>query len=161
MIALGLGCREGCAPGDLLAAVSGALAQAGQTLAAVQLLCAPDWKRDEPALELAARKLGKPLCWLSLAELQAQSAAAITHSERVQQQFGLPSVAETAALAGACRAARAPHAVRLLAARLIAGGATCALAQTSDALQPSEADISDARPAAHDPQHASRQECDS
>jgi cobalt-precorrin 5A hydrolase len=151
MIAAGLGCRKGCAPSDLLAAVSGALAQAGQTLAAVQLLCAPDWKRDEPALAHAARELGKPLCFLSLAELQAQSAAAVTRSERVQQQFAVPSVAETAALAGACRAAGGPHAAQLLGPRRIAGGATCALAQAAEALQPS----------GHGPHHASRQECDS
>jgi cobalt-precorrin 5A hydrolase len=128
MIAAGLGCRSGCDVADLLAAISGALAQADRTLADVHALVAPDFKAAEPALALAAQQLGKPLWHLPIAELQAQATAALTHSERVMQQFAVPSIAETAALAGARRVCDSATAVRLLGPRLAAGGATCALA---------------------------------
>jgi cobalt-precorrin 5A hydrolase len=132
MIAAGLGCRQGCGVADVLAAISGALALAGRTMPEVHALVAPDFKAAEPALALAAQQLGKPLWLLPIAELRRQAGAALTRSERVMQQFGVPSVAETAALAGARRLCDSATTVRLLGPRLLAGAATCALALAQD-----------------------------
>jgi cobalamin biosynthesis protein CbiG len=104
-----------------------ALASAGRELAEVQALYAPEVRRDAPALRAAALRLGKPLEFLAMELLLQQRAGALTQSERVQQGLGLPSAAETAALAGACGAQPAASA-RLLGPRSIAGAATCALA---------------------------------
>jgi cobalt-precorrin 5A hydrolase len=99
----------------------------------VRSLCA-DFKSAEAALSEAAEQLGKPLLILPLSELQAQSSAALTHSARVLQRFGVPSIAETAALAGAhafSTRADSSHlhkGARLLCARQAFGAATCALA---------------------------------
>jgi cobalt-precorrin 5A hydrolase len=127
VIAAGLGCRAGCGVEDVLAALQQALDASGRTLAEVQALYAPEFKRDEPGLQQAAARAGKPLCLLPLAALRAHNAAALTRSEHTLQRFGVCSVAETAALAGAQQLAAGP---RLLAARARAGGATCALAIT-------------------------------
>jgi len=128
VIAVGLGCRLGCTSADLVAAVQQLLALQHVALDAVGGLFSADFKADSAALEHAAQLLGKPLQLLSTASLAAQSALALTRSAAVSERFGLPSVAETAALAGAFElgARRAP--ARLLSARQIRGAAACALA---------------------------------
>ena len=77
-------------------------------------------------LAQAAAQLGLPLVHLRLEQLQAQAPKALSRSAHVERHFGLPGVAETAALAGAGAGAR------LLGPRALAGGATCALAEESD-----------------------------
>ena len=126
MIAAGLGCKRGCSSGDVLLALEAALASAGRALSEVQALYAPEFKAEEPALSAAAQHLGKPLRLLPMADLQLQAAHALTHSEQVSARFGVPSIAETAALAGACTRERSR--ASLLGPRQIAGGASCALA---------------------------------
>jgi hypothetical protein len=69
------------------------------------------------------------------AALAAQASGALTVSDAVTRRFELPSVAETAALAGADALARPGTSVRLLAARLVAGSAVCALASVEDAIR--------------------------
>jgi cobalt-precorrin 5A hydrolase len=64
---------------------------------------------------------------ISESELKAAGGRATTRSERVSALMGLPSLAETAALAAAGPSAR------LIVSRLIVGAATCALA-ASDAV---------------------------
>ena len=135
MIAAGFGCRTGCEARDLASALEQALASAGRVLSEVELLCAPEWKRGEPGLLDAARELGRPLWFLPLGALQAQSEAACTRSAQSLAHAGLPSVAETAALAGALALA-AGTCVRLLGPRQIAGGAACALAAATGELSP-------------------------
>jgi cobalt-precorrin 5A hydrolase len=105
-----------------------ALQRGARDLAEVHALYAPDFKRDEPCLPLIARRIGKELIWLPLDELKKHANAALTSSERVIRRFGLPSVAETAALAGAHAFSRGLVAVRLVGPRTVRGGATCALA---------------------------------
>lgn len=102
MITGGLGCRTGCAAEVILRAVEQALAAAGKSLGDLQALYTPEWKRAEGGLAEAAARLGKPLVFLPLEALQAQAPNVLTRSEHVEQHFGLPGVAETAALAGAC-----------------------------------------------------------
>jgi cobalt-precorrin 5A hydrolase len=127
MIAAGLGCRAGCPLEHVLAALEQALAAAGCLLEEISGLYTAQFKREEPALLLAAARLGKPLLALPLAELQAQNAKALSCSAQNLERFGVPSIAETAALAGAARGATASQ-PRLLGTRSIAGSATCALA---------------------------------
>jgi cobalt-precorrin 5A hydrolase len=126
MIAAGLGCRHGCASSDLLRALEAALASTGRALEEIGALYVPEFKADEPALAEVATELGKPLRVLSMEQLQLQAAHALTQSEYVASRFGLPSIAETAALAGACT--RENPRASLLGPRQVSGGASCALA---------------------------------
>jgi cobalt-precorrin 5A hydrolase len=133
MIAAGLGCRKGCAGEDLVRALHAALAGAGRALSEVHTLYAPAFKAEEDALLQIARELDKPLVLLGLEELQLQAAHALTQSAQVAARFGIPSIAETAALAGACAFADAREArAKLLGPRHISGGASCALAVAAD-----------------------------
>jgi cobalt-precorrin 5A hydrolase len=66
--------------------------------------------------------LGLPLVFLDEESMRQASLRAATRSPRVMALFGLPSIAETAALAGA-----GPSSV-LLVARMSDGGASCAIA---------------------------------
>lgn len=144
MIAVGLGCRRGCAERELVRVVSEALAQAGLGLADVQALCAPDWKHAEAGLIAAAATLDKPLVFLPLAALARESARALSHSPAVLARFGVPSIAETAALAGArCVTWKEPRdagtrptsrstCARLLGPRHTSAAASCALASLSE-----------------------------
>jgi len=125
MIAAGVGCRGGCTRQDIAAALELALTRAGRTLPEVSALYAPDFKSGERGLAELAAALAIPLVLLPNAALQAQSAAVLTRSARVERSFGVPSIAETAALAGA---ARSGGAARLLGPRVVFGAATCALA---------------------------------
>ena len=127
-IAVGLGCRSGCSADDIVAAVTAALASAGCSLAEVEAFYAPELKLAEAGLRAAADELGKPLRMLPMAALREQSAAVLSSSPLVLERFGVPSIAETAALAGACLAQRARGRAHLLGARVAVGGATCALA---------------------------------
>ena len=58
-------------------------------------------KRDEPGLNAAAQTLGLDLTFLSREALAAATPRLLTRSAAAQSRFGLASVAEAAALAGA------------------------------------------------------------
>ncbi len=120
MIAIGVGCRKDCPADDILALVRDALAALpGSTPEAMFTMAE---KRGEPGLAAAAAALGLPLVFLQRAALRLVAGDARSRSARVETLFGLPGVAETAALAGA-----GPGAVLLLPRR--AGPrATCAIA---------------------------------
>lgn len=110
-----------------MAAITAALACAGRGLDEVSALYAPAARRDAAALRAAAAQLGKRLEFVALERLAQHSEAVLTRSERVLSALGIPSAAETAALAGAC-AQQPGSSPRLLGPRSSAGGATCALA---------------------------------
>ncbi len=57
-------------------------------------------------LQEAARRCGLDLILLTLDELQAAAHLCVTHSEKSMQHYGIPSVAEAAALAAAGAGAR-------------------------------------------------------
>ena len=65
---------------------------------------------DRPALngvlQEAARRAGLDLILLTLDDLRATAHLCVTHSEHSMKQYGIPSVAEAAALAGAGAEAR-------------------------------------------------------
>jgi cobalt-precorrin 5A hydrolase len=127
MIAAGFGCRRGCALADLQAALEQALAHSNVSLADLRGLFAPDSKVHESALSELAKQLYKPLVFLPRDQLLAQSSRTLTHSAHSLEHYGVPSVAEAAALAGVTSLSHATP--RLLTARHVIGGATCALAQ--------------------------------
>ncbi len=66
--------------------------------------------------------MAAPLTPLPLEALQAEAGRVLTRSEAVMARFGVPAIAEAAALAGAGAGGR------LLGPRLAEGGATCAVA---------------------------------
>lgn len=118
--ALGLGCRPGVAADAVLAAVASL---------DVDLACAPDMiatianRHGEPGLVAAAAALGLPLVFLPQSALAAAAPAAVTTSERVVALFGVPSIAETAALAAAGPGAK------LTIPRRVVGPVTIAVAE--------------------------------
>jgi cobalt-precorrin 5A hydrolase len=77
-------------------------------------------KKSEAGLASAAKTRGLRLVFLDGQVLRRASLRAATNSPRVMAMFGLPSIAEAAALA-------APSYV-LLIARMSYGGASCAIA---------------------------------
>jgi hypothetical protein len=81
---------------------------------------------DRPALngvlQEAAGRAGLDLVLLTLDELRAAAHLCVTHSEHSMKQYGIPSVAEAAALAGAGTGAR------LLIRRFVGRAATASVA---------------------------------
>ncbi len=122
-LAIGVGCRRGCPTAAIVTLVqrARALCEAG---APARLFTIAD-KRNEPGLKAAASTLHLDLVFLPGEALAAASAGTVTPSPASQARFGLPSISEAAALAGAGPGAR------LLVARMAADGATCAIAAGS------------------------------
>ena len=129
MIAAGFGCRAGCSAADVRRALELALAAGDVSASEVLALYSADFKVTDLGLRRAAAELGRPLFFLPRSTLAASAAGVRTHSAQVAGRFQLPSVAETAALAGALALADGRGAARLLGARQIAGGAACVLAR--------------------------------
>jgi cobalt-precorrin 5A hydrolase len=127
MIVAGIGCKRGAAAGDVEAAIRAALANAGLAAAALDAIATMLGKNDEPGIATAAKTLGVRVIALEQSALEAASARTATRSARVLALTGVPSVAETAALAAAGADAR------LIAPRLVVGGAACALAVSGEA----------------------------
>ena len=121
MLAIGIGCRAGCPAETIAELVERALSATAESGA--QALFTSVDKQSERGIAGAAVKLALPLVYLPRAALEAAAPGAQTRSERVVALFGVPSVAETAALAGA-----GPGAT-LIVPRMAAGGATCAIAK--------------------------------
>jgi cobalt-precorrin 5A hydrolase len=121
LIAIGLGCRKHCASEAIVALVRRALAGCAGVVGAPRLFSLVD-KKDEPGLNAAAAMLELDLVFLPREALAAAASRLLTRSAATRRRFGLDSVAEAAALAGA-----GPEA-RLLGPRFAANGATCAIA---------------------------------
>jgi cobalt-precorrin 5A hydrolase len=127
VIVAGVGCKRGAPMQDIETALHTALARAGLGASDLGAIATGKTKQDERGIETVAAKLGVKLMLISDCELKAAGGRATTRSERVSALMGLPSLAETAALAAAGPSAR------LIVSRLIVGAATCALA-ASDAV---------------------------
>jgi cobalt-precorrin 5A hydrolase len=126
MMVAGVGCRKGADAAQIEAAIRAALAHKGLAVGALALIATAAAKASEPGIQAAAAALGLPLVPVSQHELEAAGARAETRSERVVALIGVPSLAEAAALAAAGPAAR------LIVRRVVAGPATCALAESGD-----------------------------
>ncbi len=122
MIALGIGCRAGCEAAEIVALAQTTLAALHLAPAQVALIASLQDKPGLPAITAAAAQLGLTLRLLPLAALQAASPRALSRSEAALRAYGLPSLAETAALA-----ALGPDAA-LLASRRLSQRASCAIA---------------------------------
>lgn len=122
MIVAGIGCRRN-APADATEDCIGlALLECGLERSALDALATAAEKGDESGLHEAAHRLALPLLLIAEDELARASEGALTVSERVLALKGVPSIAETAALAAAGRGAR------LLAPRVSNAHASCAIA---------------------------------
>ncbi|MGI8568028.1 MAG: cobalamin biosynthesis protein [Methylocella sp.] len=120
VVAIGIGCKRDCSSEAILALVERAIAAA--SCAGMQArLFKHEAKNNEAALAGVAQALGLPLVFLDTQILRQASLRTATNSPRVMAMFGLPSIAEAAALAGA-----GPSSV-LLVARISDGGASCAI----------------------------------
>ncbi len=113
MIIGGVGCRKGVSAAAITAAVETACRQAGLAANRVGALATMASKEQERGIAEAAAALGVPLILVAEPDLRAAGARAATHSARVMELTGVPSVAEAAALA--------------------VGAVTCALADTERA----------------------------
>jgi cobalt-precorrin 5A hydrolase len=123
VIVAGFGCRKGISVAEIEAALAAALERHGIARDAVAALAAPAIKGGEPALSTMAAELGLPLVLVPPRTLEAAADRAVTRSERVVALMGVPSAAETAALAAAGPAGR------LIGPRIAVGPVTCALAR--------------------------------
>jgi len=119
-VAVGIGCRKNC-PADAIEALArqalGYIADA----APLGIFTLAD-KGGELGLVDAAGRLGLEIVCLTREALNARADEAQTRSPLAESLFGVPSVAEAAALAGA-----GPASV-LIVRRIAANGATCAIA---------------------------------
>jgi cobalt-precorrin 5A hydrolase len=123
-IAIGVGCRFGCSADAIEALIRQALTRVptGKRLG-IFTICD---KSGEIGLIEGASRLGLDLVCLSRDALLAQAPFVQTRSVRTQRLFGVPSVAEAAALAGAGAASV------LIVPRIASQGATCAIARSGD-----------------------------
>lgn len=124
-VAIGLGCKRGCPAEAIVTLIARARAAAACESVQARLFTHAA-KQNERGLAQAARALGLPLIYLDAEVLRQASLRSVTRSEKVTELFGLPSIAETAALAGA-----GPSSI-LLVSRMSEGGASCAIAATRD-----------------------------
>jgi cobalt-precorrin 5A hydrolase len=119
-VAIGVGFRKGC-PADVIEAlVRQALDKAAASIS-LGLFTLID-KQSELGLSEAADRLGLRITYLSREALRERAGDTATSSPNAEKQFGVPSVAEAAALAGA-----GPASV-LIVPRIAQNGATCAIA---------------------------------
>jgi cobalt-precorrin 5A hydrolase len=119
--AIGVGCRIGTPAAAIEDLVRHALAIVPDVRPGSMFTIAD--KAGEPGLAEAARHLSLRLVYLSREALRGQQAAIATPSRHAEQRFGVASVAEAAALAGAGSGSV------LIVQRLARDGVTCAIAR--------------------------------
>ncbi len=122
VIAIGVGCRKDCTADAVIALVRQALQAANLPEEGAALFTVAG-KEMETGLQKAARDLNMPLTFLDPEILKAAAPQTQTRSMRAEELFGVPSVCETAALAGA-----GPKS-RLILPQIKSSSVTCAIAQ--------------------------------
>ena len=100
-VMLGVGCARGCPADELIDLVMRELTRADINAAAIAGVFSVDLKADEPALQALAAMLAVPLRVFGRDALAAQTPRLQNPSEAVQEEIGIPGVAEAAALAAA------------------------------------------------------------
>lgn len=95
-VVLGVGCRKGASPDDLLMAARDLLLRNGISHSQLAAVATCDVKAEEPALCRLAEMLGVPLHCLPALALEPVGVP--TPSDTVRDKVGTPSVAEAAAL---------------------------------------------------------------
>ncbi len=119
LLSIGIGCKSGVSEEAVITLVEKACRHTNGLPAG---LYTAEGKRGELAFVRAAARLGLPLVYLPRGALEAVAPHAMTTSARVLALFGVSSLAETAALAGAGPGSH------LVLARISADGVTCAIA---------------------------------
>jgi cobalt-precorrin 5A hydrolase/precorrin-3B C17-methyltransferase len=130
VLAVGVGCERGTAPGALVGFVRQELAAAGLAEQSVACIASLDLKADEPAVTALAEALGVPARYFTAAELNAESSRLRNPSETVRREVGCPGVAEGAALRSGGRASE------LVVEKTVRAGMTCAVARSSRPIDP-------------------------
>jgi cobalt-precorrin 5A hydrolase len=120
---VGIGCRKGTQSDAIIKAIRDCLDQNGLELTQVRLLSSADVKASEKGLLVASRELEIPLRIIASEEIK-NCAAKFEHSEFVQNNVGLPAVAEPAALLAGRR-------TKLIIRKRIFDGITIAVARES------------------------------
>jgi cobalt-precorrin 5A hydrolase len=120
-IAIGVGCRMGCSAEAIEALVRRALADTPRDTQ-LGIFTIVD-KQGESGLSKAAQRLGFDLNYVPREALRSRETDIQNRSPAAERAFGVPSVAEAAALFGA-----GPGSV-LVVPRVAADGATCAIAR--------------------------------
>ena len=100
-VMLGVGCARGCPADEVIELVMQELARADINAAAIAGIFSVDLKADEPALHALAAMLAVPLRVFDREVLAAQAPRLHNPSDAVQDEIGIPGVAEAAALAAA------------------------------------------------------------
>ncbi len=118
-MAIGVGCRRGASAEALIRLID--MAKTGRA-PAIGLFTIED-KRGEAGLSEAAERLALPLVFLSRDALSAMADRIVTPSPAALARFGVPSVAEAAALAAFAGRAR------LVVPRRAEDGVTVAVAE--------------------------------
>ena len=124
MLTIGLGFSSDCSAAEIVTLVGQVCATHDIDEARVALIATLPERAMAPALIEAAAGLGLAIVVPPVSALQAAAAFCLTRSERAQNRFGLPSVAEACALAAAGEGAK------LIAARIKSARATCAIAKS-------------------------------
>ena len=120
MIVAGIGCRT-----EVTAEAILALLRSAAETAQPDALAVPGFRRDEPGVADAARRLNLPILWVERDALKGEQGRCLTRSARAEAEVGLSCIAEAAALAGAGAGSR------LVLPRIAGGGVTCALAESA------------------------------
>ncbi|MGB2001350.1 MAG: precorrin-3B C(17)-methyltransferase [Candidatus Puniceispirillaceae bacterium] len=108
-VMLGVGCARGCPADELIDLVMRELTRANINAASIAGIFSVDLKADEPALHSLAAMLAVPLRVFDRDTLAAQAPRLHSPSEAVQDEIGIPGVAEAAALAAAGDAGELIH----------------------------------------------------
>lgn len=127
MIVAGLGCRSGTSAEQMFFALEAACEEIGIEPKAITALATGEIRGQEPGIVQLAEKLGLPLHIVDDGALVAAEPRTKTVSKHSLNQTGSSSLSEAAALAVAGETSE------LILPRIIAYGATCALARSSDA----------------------------
>ena len=122
MMVAGLGCRSGATADAVAEAFAAALERCGVASREIEALATGADKSSERGIISLAEALGLPLIYVGADEMVSRAGDALTSSPRVVALKGVPSVAETVALAAAGRGAR------LLGPRIATATVTCAIA---------------------------------
>ena len=122
MMVVGIGCRKGAVAEAISAAIAASLERCGMEPSLIDALATASAKSDEAGIVATARLLCVPLICVPEDAMKLAASRAATSSARVIALKGVPSVAETAALAAAGPSSR------LMAPRLTTPTVTCAIA---------------------------------
>ena len=125
MIAIGIGCKSGVSADEVIALIEDGLSRVeNETIAGLFTVAS---KAHESGLAEAAASLSLPLLFLPEIALKSVAGRTESRSERVVALFGVPSIAETAALVGAGEGST------LIIPRISRGNVTCAIAKSGEA----------------------------